>query len=176
LLLGAILLQSIDSVQPSTVEEHRAAMAQDYTASRSHRIDWPTLHRDIQLLADALAEKGPFERIIAVARGGLVPAALLARILDVRLVDTVCISSYDDRIQRTGEPVLLKGIAGDGSGWLVVDDLADSGKTLKAVRALLPKAHVATVYAKPQGAPLVDSLAVKVDQSVWLVFPWDETI
>jgi xanthine phosphoribosyltransferase len=152
-------------------------MAHDQAATSTQVIDWISFHRDVQKLADLLAGRGPFDRIIAIARGGLVPAALLARMLDLRLVDTICISSYDDRVQRAGEPILLKGVAaaGDGSGWLVVDDLADSGNTLKAVRQLLPKAHFATVYAKPLGAPLVDTLAVTVDQATWLVFPWDQS-
>ena len=97
--------------------------------------------------------------------------------LEQRLVETICISSYDDKTQRDGKPVLLKSIdheiANGGEGWLVVDDLADSGKTLVAVREILPKAHIATVYAKPRGAPMVDTLAVTVNQGVWLVFPWD---
>ena len=150
-------------------------MDQDHITTSTRHIDWISFHRDVQTLADALAPHGPFERIIAVTRGGLVPAALLARMLDLRLVDTICISSYDDRVQRSGEPIVLKGVAGDGSGWLVVDDLADSGNTLKTVRQMLPKAHFATVYAKPLGAPLVDSVAVTVAQSDWLVFPWDQT-
>lgn len=152
-------------------------MTQDYSHSRTHLIDWQSLHRDVALLAENLTGKGPFERIIAIARGGMVPAALLARILELRVVDTVCVSSYDHKLQREGEPVLLKGVAGEivdgGAGWLVVDDLADSGQTLRCVRELLPKAHFATVYAKPKGAPMVDTLAVTVDQSLWLVFPWD---
>jgi xanthine phosphoribosyltransferase len=153
-------------------------MTQDYSHSKTHRIDWPSFHRDVALLAENLAGKGPFTRIVAVARGGLAPAALLSRMLDLRLVDTLCIASYDEKIQRSGEPVLLKGVEaeGGGAGWLVVDDMADSGKTLKAVRRLLPKAHIATVYAKPLGAPLVDTLAVTVEQSLWLVFPWDEDL
>jgi xanthine phosphoribosyltransferase len=69
---------------------------------------------------------------------------------------------------------MLKDVAGDGTGCLVVDDLADTGNTIRAVREMLPKAHVATVYAKPEGAPMVDTMAVAVEQSVWLVFPWDE--
>lgn len=151
-------------------------MTHDYSSSRLLKIDWLTFQRDVTILAEKLAPLGPFERIIAIARGGLVPAALLARILDLRLVDTICLSSYDDKVQRSGDPLLLKGIEGDGAGWLVVDDLADSGKTLRVVRRMLPKAHVAAIYAKPEGAPEVDSLAVPVEQSVWLVFPWDEDL
>jgi xanthine phosphoribosyltransferase len=155
-------------------------MSQDYTHSRTHQIDWPDLHRDVALLAELLAGAGPFHRIVAIARGGLVPAGLLSRIMDLHVVDTVCISSYDDKLQREGDPVLLKGIESEvddgGAGWLVVDDLADSGNTLRMVRDMLPKAHIATVYAKPKGAPMVDTVAVTVEQSVWLVFPWDNDV
>ena len=42
-------------------------------------------------------------------------------------------------------------LMGDGTGILIVDDLVDSGKTLELVRSLYPKAHFATVYAKPSG-------------------------
>jgi xanthine phosphoribosyltransferase len=149
-------------------------MAQDYRENRIHVIDWASLQRDVGLLAELLADKGPFERIIAIARGGLIPSALLAHIMDLRIVDTICVASYDHKVQRSGEPVMLKEVAGDGAHCLVVDDLADTGNTIRAVRAMLPKAHVATVYAKPEGAPMVDTMAVSVDQSVWLVFPWDE--
>ena len=63
--------------------------------------------------------------------------------------------------------------AGDGSGWLVVDDLVDTGTTARIVRALLPKAHFATVYAKPQGRPQVDTFVTEVSQDTWILFPWD---
>jgi xanthine phosphoribosyltransferase len=149
---------------------------QDYTTSRHLTIDWAMFHRDIQLLAANLADAGPFKGIIAIARGGLVPAGILSRILDLRLVDTLCVSSYDERVQRPGEPELLKGVEGDGEGWLVVDDLVDSGATLRLVRDMMPKAHFATVYAKPKGKNLVDTTAINVDQHLWLVFPWDQDI
>lgn len=153
-------------------------MSQDYTTNRHLTIDWAMFHRDIQLLAANLSGLGPFKGILAIARGGLVPAGILSRILDLRLVDTLCISSYDDRVQRPGVPELLKGFecADGGEGWLVVDDLVDSGATLKMVREMLPKAHFATVYAKPKGKTLVDTTAINVDQHLWLVFPWDQDV
>ncbi len=151
-------------------------MSQDYTTNRYLTIDWAMFHRDCQLLAANLGSLGPFKGIIAIARGGLAPAGILSRFLDLRLVDTLCVSSYDDRVQRPGEPELLKGIEGDGEDWLVVDDLVDSGNTLKLVREMLPKAHFATVYAKPKGKDLVDTTAINVDQHLWLVFPWDQDI
>ena len=149
-------------------------MTKNYSSSRTLKVDWSRFHKDVGTLSEILAKKGPFERLVAITRGGLGPATLLAQMLDIKMVDTICISSYDDKIQRAGVPVLHKGLEGDGAGWLVVDDLADSGRTLASVRQMLPKAHIATVYGKPEGSPMVDSLAVPVEQSVWLIFPWDE--
>lgn len=143
----------------------------DYTASATLSLSWQDIHRDTRLLARKLAARGPFTGIIAVARGGLVPAAILARELNLRLVDTVCIASYDDRMQ--GEVTVLKSIGGDGAGWLVIDDLVDSGRTAQAIRRMQPRAHYAAVYAKPDGRAHLDTFAVEVEQEVWLVFPWD---
>mgnify|MGYP002139402518 CR=1 FL=1 len=58
-------------------------------------ISWPELHRDTRLLCHQLLQKGPFKGIIAITRGGLIPAALVARELEIRLVDTICASSYE---------------------------------------------------------------------------------
>lgn len=136
-------------------------------------IDWDTLHRDCLALAERLRALRPVKGVIAVARGGLVPAAVVARALDARVVETVCIASYRQRVR--GDAAVLKAIAGagDGAGWVVVDDLTDSGITARAVRDMLPKAHIATVYGKPKGLPDVDTCMVEVDQDVWLIFPWE---
>lgn len=134
-------------------------------------VSWWELHRDARALAWRLMEKGPFRSIVAITRGGMVPAAVVARELDVRTIDTLCIASYDDKNQ--GELEVLKDVEGDGEGQLVVDDLVDTGKTARKVRELLPKAHFATVYAKPAGRPLVDSFVTEVSQDTWILFPWD---
>ena len=60
----------------------------------------------------------------------------------------------------------------EGAGF-VIDDLVDTGATMKVVREMLPKAHVATVYAKPLGRPLVDTFVTEVSQDTWIYFPWD---
>jgi xanthine phosphoribosyltransferase len=134
-------------------------------------LSWADIHRDSCILARQLAELPPFSGIIAVTRGGLVPAAILSRELDIRLVETVCVSTYDDRTM--GEPEVLKRVQGDGTGWLVVDDLVDTGATAQVLRRMLPKAHFATLYAKPKGQPLVDTFVAVFAQSTWINFPWD---
>ncbi len=146
-----------------------------YTINLSeHAIGWDELHRDTRRLAARLmAERLSFTRIVGIARGGLVPATILARELEVRFVDTLCIASYDHT--RRGEIEVLKDVEGDGEGMLVIDDLSDTGRTLNEARQMLPKAHFATVYVKPLGKGLVDSYVTEVPQNVWLHFPWDMT-
>lgn len=141
------------------------------SSSKTFPVTWDELHRHARALAWRLLELGPWQGIVAITRGGLVPAAIVARELDIRLVDTVCVASYDDRTQ--GEVTILKQVPGDGAGWLIIDDLVDTGVTAKAVREMLPKAHFATVYAKPAGRPLVDTFITEVSQDTWILFPWD---
>jgi hypothetical protein len=77
---------------------------------------------------------------VAITRGGLVPAAIIARELNLRLIDTVCCSTYD-RMERGAKVETLKGTTAEqekGKGWLIVDDLVDTGVTARAVRAMLP--------------------------------------
>lgn len=143
-------------------------------------VSWDQFHRDARALAWRLAAAGPFHAIVCITRGGLVPAAIVARELDVRLIETVCIASYHD-YKNQGELRVLKDVAatikeasgGKGKGVLVVDDLTDTGKTAKIVRDMLPDAHFATVYAKPAGRPLVDTFVTEVSQDTWIYFPWD---
>ena len=139
--------------------------------TKNFPVTWEQLHRHAKALAWRLLEMGPWTGIAAVSRGGLVPAAIVARELEVRLIDTVCIVSYDERSQ--GRIEVLKDVPGDGQGWLIIDDLVDTGQTAQAVRDMLPKAHFATVYAKPAGRPQVDTFVTEVSQDTWILFPWD---
>ncbi|HEX7967122.1 MAG TPA: xanthine phosphoribosyltransferase [Stellaceae bacterium] len=148
------------------------------TPTKTFPVSWDELHRHSRALAWRLIELGPWQGIIAVTRGGLVPAAIVARELDVRLVDTVCIASYAARQQGAvdsdrGAVTVLKRIEGDGAGYLIIDDLVDTGETARVVRDMLPKAHFATVYAKPAGRPLVDTFVTEVSQDTWILFPWE---
>jgi xanthine phosphoribosyltransferase len=141
-------------------------------------VSWDQFHRDARALAWRLSGAGPFEAIVCVTRGGLVPAAIVARELGTRIIETVCVASYHDYKNQGGLQVLKPiapeiGKLGDGKGVLIVDDLVDTGATAKVVREMLPQAHFATVYAKPLGRPLVDTFITEVSQDTWIYFPWD---
>lgn len=131
-------------------------------------------HRDTKALAWRINEIGKFNKIIAITRGGLVPAAIISWELDIRLIDTVCIASYEDE-KVQGNLQILKAIdSNDQSDILVIDDLVDTGVTVKAVRKMLPQAHYATIYAKPAGRDLINTFITEVSQDTWIVFPWEE--
>src|SRR6185437_4072068 len=107
-------------------------------------VSWDQFHRDTRALAWRLASSGPFNAIVAITRGGLGPAAIVARELEVRVIETVSIASYHDYKTQGGLEV-LKTIApevrslNDGAKILIVDDLVDTVATAKLVREMLPK-------------------------------------
>jgi len=145
--------------------------------TKAWSISWERFHQDARALAALLKEKGPFSTLVAVSRGGLAPASIIARELDLRCVETISIASYDEKVR--GNAYVLKALApeivarAEEGGVLVIDDLADSGETLRLVRGLLPKAHIATLYVKPVGKPQVDTFVSEAAQECWIYFPWD---
>jgi xanthine phosphoribosyltransferase len=137
-------------------------------------VSWQELHRDAKALAWRLHGMKPWRGIVAITRGGLVPAAIVARELGVRVIDTVSIKAYDHQTLGAAQVLKPTGIgAPDNGALLIVDDLVDTGATAKVVRELLPGAHFATVYAKPAGKPMVDTYVTEVSQDTWIMFPWD---
>ncbi len=146
---------------------------------KGFHVSWDQLHRDARALAWRLDGNGPedggWRAVVAITRGGLVPAMIVARELDIRTIDTISVKSYHK--QEQGGLKVLKspdaGLMGDGEGILVIDDLVDSGRTLELVRNMYPKAHFATVYAKPKGRPMVQTYITEVSQDTWIFFPWD---
>ena len=147
---------------------------------KGFHVSWDQIHRDSRALAWRLDKQGPLEgggwkAVVAITRGGMAPAMIVSRELDIRTVDTISVKSYNNQTQT--EPHVIKapdaGTMGDGTGVLIVDDLVDTGKTLELVRRLYPKAHFATVYAKPMGREMVDTFITEVSQDTWIFFPWD---
>ena len=154
------------------------------SSSKAFPVTWDQFHRDCKALAwrlTGLADaNGGWNAIVAITRGGLVPAAIIARELGIRNIETVCIASYHEYkdqgqldVLKGISPEVIEGSGGQGEGVLVVDDLTDTGATAKKVREMLPKAHIATVYAKPKGCEMADTFVTEVSQDTWIYFPWD---
>ncbi len=146
---------------------------------KSFVVSWDQLHRDARALAwrlEGMQQSGQlWTRIVAVTRGGMVPAMIVARELDIRVVDSISVRSYDEQTQS--DPVVIKeNVLQDSKNTLVVDDLVDTGRTLELIRTLLPQAHYATIYGKPLGCSFVDTFITEVSQDTWIYFPWDTAL
>ncbi|OEC82905.1 xanthine phosphoribosyltransferase [Photobacterium damselae subsp. damselae] len=135
-------------------------------------ITWDNMQMYTRQLAEKLLPADQWKGIIAVSRGGLVPAAILARELGLRHVDTVCISSYDHDHQR--DMRVLK--QADGEGFIIIDDLVDTGGTAEKIREMYPRGKFVTVCAKPAGKHLVDDFVVDIPQDTWIEQPWDMAV
>lgn len=136
-------------------------------------VNWDKIQLLSKSLASQLAPSGPWQAVVGVARGGLIPATIVARELGVLMVDTVCVSTHNDEGARQSTK-FLKILPGNGEGCLVIDDLVDTGTTFSLLRPYLPRATFASLFAKPEGIKSTDFCVEKIDQDVWIKFPWEE--
>ncbi|WP_097032605.1 xanthine phosphoribosyltransferase [Sodalis endosymbiont of Henestaris halophilus] len=139
--------------------------------SEKYVVTWDMLQIHARTMVKRLLPAEQWKGIIAVSRGGLVPSALIARELNIRYVDTVCVSSYDHDNHR--DLNVLKPAIKAAEGFIVVDDLVDTGSTVKTIREMYPKAHFVAIFAKPAGRPLVDDYIIDIPQNTWIEQPWD---
>jgi hypoxanthine phosphoribosyltransferase len=116
--------------------------------------------------------------IIGVTRGGLVPARVLSDLLGACELATVGVEFYVGVAETRSEPVLKQSVSADVTGKkaLLVDDVADSGKSLLLAKEHLQhqgvaEVRVATVYRKPLSVVTPDFY--EKETRLWVVFPWD---
>ena len=142
--------------------------------SEKYVVTWDMFQMHVRKLSERLLPASQWKGIIAVSRGGLFPAAVLARELGLRHIETVCIASYHDH-NNQGELQVLHAaqVPDGGEGFIVVDDLVDTGNTARAIRQMYPNAKFVTVFAKPAGAELVDDYVIDIPQNTWIEQPWD---
>ncbi len=132
-----------------------------------------------QDLVEKLAEKYPdkkWEGILAITRGGLVPAGILSQFMDIRRIEVINLKSYDEKCQGQLEQLNVPSVPNGGENWLVIDDVSDSGETLRFVRKTYPKAVFLTLTSKPKGEDAVDFYVKIFPQDVWIKFPWEPLV
>lgn len=138
-------------------------------------VSWDEIHRDSVALVEKLRAEFAVlpAKILAVTRGGLVPASIIAHSLGIKDIETIGLESHDG--QKRGDRVILSKIAHPGfmDDALVIDDLVDTGKTLAFLRPLTENCVFATLYAKPMGEPYTDCFMRSFSQETWVDFPWE---
>lgn len=144
------------------------------TALNKKVLYWNDIEELIAKLIEKINAKGEvFTHILALARGGCVPATLLGYGLNIRSVHSVCAYSYHGSTR--GEITLDGGFPDlDDTRLLIVDDMVDSGDTIKFIRKRYPNAKVAVLFAKPKGENQADFFAENAPQVCWIEFPWEE--
>lgn len=141
-------------------------------------ISWDELQKDARTLCQQILSMGPWQGLIAITRGGLIPAGIVARELGIHHIQTLCLNTYDG-LQIGDESVRIihaPTIENGGKGYLIIDDLVDTGKTAGVARELYPEAFFATLYTKPKGENLVNLSIRGFEQDTWVRFPWDTAL
>ena len=143
--------------------------------NKKYIVTWDMIQIYTRKLAKKLlSQKLRWKRIFAISRGGLVPSAILSRELNIKYIDTICISSYSHSYHKKNLKI-LKNVRKKKSekNILIVDDLADTGRTAKTIKKMYPKSFLVTIFAKPKGKDLVDQYVIDIKQDVWIEQPWD---
>jgi xanthine phosphoribosyltransferase len=147
------------------------------TTTHRFYISWEQMHRDTKTLVAKLRAAGTWKGIIAVAHGGLAPAAIIARELDIHPLKVIVVEGYkrgagDHAAQNEPKILDYPTDVGDGEGWLMIDDIAATGRTAALLRQLVPKAHFAVICAKTNSKQSVDSCAKEISEDTWVYLPW----
>ncbi|MEK6977688.1 MAG: phosphoribosyltransferase [Candidatus Hydrothermarchaeota archaeon] len=143
------------------------------------RLSWEEIEAACRRLAEGIKERRlEFDIIVGVARGGLVPARILSDMLGNDELQTMRIKFYD-AVGRTAErPKILyqPRLEVKGKRVLLVDDIADTGKSLTAAIDHLKgegagEVSVAVLAKRPSSSLIPDLCTMETD--AWVIFPWE---
>jgi xanthine phosphoribosyltransferase len=137
-------------------------------------LTWAETEQYVKLLCQELKPEDYEKGVIAVTRGGLVPTAMLSHLISIPIIETICLKSYENREQSKFEVLRWPMEYTSSKGWLVLDDIADTGQSFEHIRQLLPEATYVSVVTKPKAESVVDQQALIVSQDTWVVFPWEK--
>ena len=139
------------------------------------QISWDEIKRDSQLLAEKLKNKFDIlpKKILAVTRGGLIPAGIITRSLGIKTIETIGLESYSNQSQMDTISILKKAHPDYLENSLIIDDLVDTGKTYEFLKGITKSCIFATLYAKPKGEKYSDCYVRTFPQDTWVDFPWE---
>lgn len=140
------------------------------------KLTWQEIERLVEDLASkiqAVEPLGKYRGIIAISRGGLVPAGMLSYALNINRVRVAGVESYHQKDQTHLKTIHIPRIEKGSGHYLLIDDLVDTGKTVNYLRKSLPPVTVATLIAKPKGESEADVFAKECPQDTWVTFPWE---
>jgi hypoxanthine phosphoribosyltransferase len=140
---------------------------------------WDLIYRSLLNLAEAVRESG-FEPdiIVGISRGGWLPARIMSDLLEKPKLASLAAEFYVGVAETRGKPAITQtvSVSVKDKKVLVVDDVADTGESLKLVNTYLKKQgvsgiRVVTIYYKPWSKLVPDYYQKKT--RCWVVFPWE---
>ncbi len=145
-------------------------------SSGKYYVSWDELYARCHAVAEQIKSSDHnFTKILAVTRGGAIPAGIIAYALNIKNVETISIETYGGKgDQEIGELSLIKNAQPEFfKDTLVIDDLVDTGTTFKHIREKSENCFFAAPFAKPKGKPMIDFYDLDIPQDTWIYFPWD---
>ncbi len=141
------------------------------------KLSWQDIDECAKQLSNKIrpiVENKHITKLCAITRGGLIPTALLTRELGLRYIDTICVKSYDGTESKEIKILKMVESDNDGSEFLIIDEIAETGKTIEAIRQRLPKATFASLFATAEGKNHVDFYQSIKEDNDWILFPWEK--
>lgn len=136
-------------------------------------IKWDDFHHDVKELCSKIKQSGEYNKIVAISRGGLLAAGILAYELGIRNCSVANIATYVGAEHLKSNEINHPELVGEvDEKTLIVDDLADQGQTFRIMRRYFPRGKYVTAYVKPTGKKEVDIYNRELEDN-WVVFPWD---
>jgi len=143
-------------------------------------LKWERVQRLCKELANEIRECENMEEvygIIAVTRGGLIPAGILSHELGIHNIDTIGFTSYDNKVQGSlrcnKEPSIVDMT--DLNKHIIVEDIVDSGTTLKALREYFPLSWpVASLVVRCSVDDRPTYIGHVEETNEWVTFPWEK--
>ena len=149
------------------------------------RLSWAAVESACRSLAEDIRTQNAGDKfgcIVAIAKGGLIPAVLVNDFLGYNIpIYSVHVSSYHSEDRRQSEITFRTQLAADyamAGTALIIDDIADSGETMKAIpvcRDHPNNCFKAVLVTKPRGEPFVNAYSILVPQDWWVIFPWEKS-
>ena len=140
---------------------------------------WDEIYEMLLRLAEKI-QRDNFhpDLIIGVCRGGWPPARVMSDLLGNPKLANISVEFYVDVAETKNKPVLTQSVTAPvkGKKILILDDVADTGKTLKLVKKHLldrgaEEVKIATIYYKPWSIVVPDYYEKETKR--WIVFPWE---
>jgi len=143
-------------------------------------ITWYEIEQYSKMLAERIEyDNVKYDTILAITRGGLFVAGLLSHLLDIKIIETVGVQYYTGIAKTKNEPEMIKNLSKNSiinKNVLLVDDLVDSGKTMKFVSDYINNittcnSHTAVLFKKPV-SKFEPNYYIRITDK-WLVFPYE---